>query len=68
MRSKVEERDHPGGYCNNPVERLWWLGQGGWDGDEVNELDFGHILKIEPRGFANRERLSYGRKRKRRQE
>lgn len=58
--------DHPGGFGSNPVKGLLCLGQGRKNGGDGNKLDFGHILKLEPRGFANREHVSYGRKRKRR--
>lgn len=48
MRAKKEERrDHSGGYCSNPVERLLCLSQVSGDRDGGNELDFQCNLKIE---------------------
>lgn len=49
------------------MKGLLCLSQGRKNGDDGNELVFGTILKLEPRGFANREHVSYGRKKEKKE-
>lgn len=45
-RNWASKRRQGGCWCDNPVEKWWWL-------DAMGEADCGSILKAEPKGFPD---------------